>query len=569
MIHYLLAQASEATGTPAASPTPATTAPVQAAETPLFVIPTFDHISSFFTTLLISLGVGLVVYFLVFYVLRLIFRRRDQQVGLLALNVLQLPVLAIVLFTGLKIAFENLKAGQISVWLANLFNALLVVAIAYGISQLFTQVIVYYLKIYAEQSEAMWDDVLIPILENTVPVVIYVIAGFLFLQDLGFNLSGLFVAFGGITFVLGFALQSILFNFFSGLVLLIDSPFQFGDVISLPDGSLAVIKSIGLRVTKLFLIDSNCELFIPNGMFQMQKIVNLTRPAPNYYYSINFPLRADADASKAMKIIREVIVGHPDTLGELDEKIALLEHYYESQDDDTEYSQRRQAKKELAKARLINERDVNNFILRIREYLGDLQAKIQDLEKGGLEGEEIRRIQGKFLEIVKLIGLELIKDRQGNKRLVTLEEAPKQDGTLIGAVRAWYKSWAADPDLTEEDPEVLAQEWERKIQLLKMRMNKLFQKISQPSIDETRLDDYVSILSQWLNDSFKNTDTLWVVPKIWTQTVEAMGMVAMIDYVAKFYVDNIKLEQCQRGNRIKSEVQGELIRQLRKIYIYR
>ncbi|NES79839.1 MAG: hypothetical protein F6K06_30620, partial [Okeania sp. SIO1H4] len=37
----------------------------------------------------------------------------------------------------------------------------------------------------------------------------------------------------------------------------------------------------------------------------------------------------------------------------------------------------------------------------------------------------------------------------------------------------------------------------------------------------------------------------------------------------KFFVDNIKLEQCQRGNRIRSEVHGEIVRRLRQAYFYR
>lgn len=68
-------------------------------------------------------------------------------------------------------------------------------------------------------------------LETIIPPLIYVFGTFFFLQSLGIDLTGLWVAFGGITFVLGFALKDILANFFSGLVLLIDTPFQFDDMV--------------------------------------------------------------------------------------------------------------------------------------------------------------------------------------------------------------------------------------------------------------------------------------------------------------------------------------------------
>ena len=409
---------------------------------------------------------------------------------------------------------------------------------------------------------------LIPILENTAPVIIYLIGAFLFIQSLGVDLTILSVVFGSLTVVLGFALQGILNNFFSGLVLLIDSPFQFGDVISMQDGSLAVIKKIGIRLTNLFLIDSNCEVFLPNGALQQQQILNLSRPAPHYYYSISLPLRADTAPSKAMRIIREVVMAHPDTLGNIDEKLQVFDKYYVFADNN-EFVKHKQAKKEAGRQRLLAEKNANNLVIELQEALADLAGKINVLEQGGLELEETRKIQGYFLDILKLVGLELVKERQGKRRLATLEETANLDNTVIGEIRNWYKAWSKDPDFTEQDPIYLQEEWERKIQLLKFRMNKLFQKISQPSMDETRLDDYLLALGKWLNERFKNTQTLWQAPKIWTNAIRGDGTMASMEYVVKYFIDNIKLEQCQRGNRIRSEVQNELIRQLRQIYIYR
>ncbi|WP_193789142.1 mechanosensitive ion channel domain-containing protein, partial [Kamptonema formosum] len=53
------------------------------------------------------------------------------------------------------------------------------------------------------------------------------------------------------------------------------TPFSFGDVVALPDGSRAVIRKIGLRLTSMYLIDSHSEIYIPNAAFQSQNIVNL------------------------------------------------------------------------------------------------------------------------------------------------------------------------------------------------------------------------------------------------------------------------------------------------------
>ncbi len=47
------------------------------------------------------------------------------------------------------------------------------------------------------------------------------------------------------------------------------------------------------------------------------------------------------------------------------------------------------------------------------------------------------------------------------------------------------------------------------------------------------------------------------------------GSLGTINMAVKFFVDNIKLEQCQRGNRIRSEVYGEIVQRLRQAYFYR
>ena len=88
------------------------------------------------------------------------------------------------------------------------------------------------------------------------------------LRSFGVDLTGIWVALGGATFVIGFAAQGILANFFSGVVLLIDTPFQFGDVLRLEDGSIAILRKIGVRVTQLYVPDKHYNIYIPNSNLQ-------------------------------------------------------------------------------------------------------------------------------------------------------------------------------------------------------------------------------------------------------------------------------------------------------------
>ncbi|MUG93869.1 hypothetical protein F7734_16190 [Scytonema sp. UIC 10036] len=237
---------------------------------------------------------------------------------------------------------------------------------------------------------------------------------------------------------------------------------------------------------------------------------------------------------------------------------------------ETEFDERRRFKKETGRERLLAEKKVNRFLEEINQKLRDLSEKIKILEKDGLNIEERQNIQNNYLEIIKEIGLEVIGSHQGKRRLFSIKELAEED-TLMNSVRTWYKTWLKDPDLTEEDPDNLQEEWERKIELLKLRVNKLYQNISQHKVDERKLDDSVLELANWLNERFKSPQSLWQAPKIWMEKIKenSSQQVASVEYIVRFFVDNIKLEQCQRGYRVKSEVQGEVIRQLRQSYLYR
>lgn len=533
---------------------------------------------TFLRNILVAAALGLVLYIAMFFVLSWLFRRLDNQVGILSLSVARTPIIILFSLTSFKIAFANLEGWQFLELVESILTGLIILAVSYLIAQLFTEVLAYYLKKYAEKSEATWDDVLVPLLENTLPAIIYLLGGFFFLQAVGVDLTGLAVLFGAVSFGVSYSLKDILQNFFSSLVLLVDTPFQYGDVVQLveksKEGEIAVIKNIGIRLTKLYLIDTNCEMFIPNGKLQNDEIINLSRPTPNYYYTIGVPFRGDIDPIQSIKIIEEVIMSHPDTLGNISNKLEVIDSFYRAKDQLIEEKEEVLSKLEAGRLRLETELKLNQTIEKMTELIGDLSKKIQVMERSGLDASEAREIQGYYLDVVKLTGLEMVSDRQGRRKSVWLEEPQNADeNTLIPLVREWYQTWSKDPDLTYEDGDILEEEWERRMDFLKLRMNNLLQKISgagKGGVNETKLDDFLEAFSTWLEENFKNTNTLWQEPKIWVKSVNLGGGGSTSnELMVKFFVDNIKLEQCQRGYRVKSEVQGEIMRRLRQSYLYR
>jgi len=71
----------------------------------------------------------------------------------------------------LKVTFDNLKLEIEGV--DGILLASIIVTVTYWLLRLFNQVVIYYLKQYAQQIEIMWDNVLIPLLEGVIPVLIF------------------------------------------------------------------------------------------------------------------------------------------------------------------------------------------------------------------------------------------------------------------------------------------------------------------------------------------------------------------------------------------------------------
>lgn len=520
--------------------------------------------ATFGIDLVITGVVGIVIYFILFYLLRFWLRNLKSDLPLVTLGILRGPLLGIIIIISLKISFQQLGTTGAILTLQNILTALIIALASYAIAKIFSRIIVYALKNYAEKSEAMWDDVLVPIIESTIPAVIYVLGAFLSFRALGIDLSGILVVFGSAAAVLGLAINPILQNFMSGLVLLVDTPFQFGDVISMQDGSLAVIKKIGLRLTQLYIIDTNCDVYVPNGSLQRQNITNLSRPTSHYYYTLRMSIKSEADPQRAVKLMREVVLAHPDTMGSIEEKLQYLPKYYEWQDNVDEGKE--MSKREAGRQRLLAEKEVNQKLQKVEGNLEELTAEIKKLEKGGIDKEEAITVQRKYIEIAKEVGLELAGDRQNKRKRTNLEEEQGKAGkdTLIGAIRNWCEIWLKDPNMLDEDGRVLPQEWERKIYLLKGRMNRMYQKLVNPQGDETRLDDNVEVLIRWLNEEFKDYQNEWQEPKIRMEDISGN----QTQFSVKYYVDNITLEHCERGYRVNSEVRREMVRKLREAYLY-
>ncbi|MEH2467860.1 mechanosensitive ion channel family protein [Nostoc sp.] len=510
--------------------------------------------SFFLSSIVLTIAGTILLYIILFYILRSIFRTFERDIALVTLNVSAYPALAVFILGILKYTFHQLPSVKLIDGIENLLAAGLIVSISYWLVQLFTQVFIYYLRGYTQETESMWDDVLLPLLEAVVPVIVFTLATVFVLKSFGVDLTGIWVALGGATFVIGFAAQGILANFFSGVVLLIDTPFQFGDVLLLENGSIAMLQKIGVRVTQLYIPSKHCNIYIPNSTLQSQNITNLSRPTSYYHYSTDMELPIALNVQEAKHVMVEVIQAHPDTLGDIDLKLAQIDSYYQLEGLENQQN--------IGKLRLLAEQEVNFKLEEITPALEALVVTLQFAEKGGMTNEEIENVQQEYREVLSAIGLEVVTEISGNRSVFTLKENRSQD-SLIELIRNWYRIYIRDFHLLDNDSSIITEEWERKINLLKRRVQRLYQKISNPQSEETRLDDYVMELNRWLRERFKESRQKWQEPQVLIKGIENSDAITYVQFNLNFFVDDIRLENGRRGDRVSSQIYEEVVRYLK------
>ncbi|MEO1318063.1 MAG: mechanosensitive ion channel domain-containing protein, partial [Pseudomonadota bacterium] len=99
--------------------------------------------------------------------------------------------------------------------------------------------------------------------------------GFLIvLSALGIDISPVFALIGGASFILAFAFQSTLSNLASGLMIMINRPFDEGDYVDI-GGTGGTVKSVSVSSTTVVTPD-NQTIVMPNAMVWGNVITNVT-----------------------------------------------------------------------------------------------------------------------------------------------------------------------------------------------------------------------------------------------------------------------------------------------------
>jgi len=140
------------------------------------------------------------------------------------------------------------------------------------------------------------------------------VIGILFaLTALGISLGPLLAVFGGVSFVLAFALQNNLGNLASGLMIMFYKPFDEGDEIKV-DELWGYVDSISIASTKIKGMSDEI-ISVPNDSIWNSNIINLTY-SESRGFSGTIIVDFEQNLSQAKQVILDAIKSHPGVLTE-------------------------------------------------------------------------------------------------------------------------------------------------------------------------------------------------------------------------------------------------------------
>jgi potassium efflux system protein len=128
----------------------------------------------------------------------------------------------------------------------------------------------------------------------------------------GLDVTNLAIVAGALSVGVGLGLQSIVNNFVSGLILLVERPIKVGDWIVLKDRE-GIVRRISVRSTEIETFD-RASVIVPNSELVTASLLNWTHRNSVGRVTIRVGASYEADPEKVLAILREAADRHPDVL---------------------------------------------------------------------------------------------------------------------------------------------------------------------------------------------------------------------------------------------------------------
>jgi MscS family membrane protein len=421
--------------------------------------------------------------------------------------VVRKPLMLIIVIAGVLNTLGALPLPEVvSGTLVSLANSALVLVLAFLILRVAKDVLLGYAIAFLKRVGSRAGEIISPIFNMFAAPTVATAAIILVLNLWGIDVTSLLVGAGILGLVLGMAMQDMFVNIFSGLTLVADAPFKPGDLISTQDGKLCRVDRMGLRSTVLHALQDHALMYVPNKDLANTTVVNISQPSTEMRQTIDVAVQSAEAFERAQALLLEIANAHPNVLGDCETKLEQM----------WKHSQGRH---------------------------GSAQQRMQiQLER--------KKAEHKLLQSVQEVHALLMTIREP-------EQIATVDPLLHNTVRQ-LEAWVAvkDPWLDDREYEWWMRNWLVQGDELKKRWEAFKREIGQ--VTPTQANEAATRLAQWVENSFVWPTRPWQMPKVLFKAFEGDAIQLQLD----FYVDDVRLEHCERHQRVVCELALEISQRL-------
>ena len=141
------------------------------------------------------------------------------------------------------------------------------------------------------------------------------------LQTIGINISALFAAGAVFAIAIGFAMQNIVQNFVSGIILLVERTIKPGDILEI-EGNVVKVVDMGMRTTIVRTWREE-ELIMPNAILAQATVKNYTMRDNEFRLGVDVGVAYESDMKKVIQVLEETARNIPWRLPEPEPRVLL------------------------------------------------------------------------------------------------------------------------------------------------------------------------------------------------------------------------------------------------------